>query len=146
MTPSPVSANAPRVLPALDDSTRPFWTSGADGVLRVQYCPSCGRFVLPPRAGCPDCGAGCDYAAVSGAATLFTYTVAHQQFHPGVPTPFIIAVVELAEQPELRMVTNIVDCDPEDLVTGMPLTVRFEQHEHNTGTVYVPVFAPAALT
>ncbi len=146
MTTSPVSANAPRILPALDEATRPFWTSGADGVLRVQHCAPCGRFVLPPRAGCPDCDGACEFVAVSGAATLFTYTVAHQQFHPSVPTPFIIAVVELAEQAELRMVTNIVDCDPGDLVTGMPLTVRFEAHPQDTGTVYVPVFAPAALT
>jgi len=142
VTKSPVSANAPRVLPTLDEHTRGFWTSGADGVLRVQHCASCARFVLPPRGGCPDCAAACDYVAVSGDATLFTYTVAHQQFHPSVPTPFIIAVVELTEQPELRMVTNIVDCDPADLVTGMGLSVRFERHDE----LYFPVFAPAALT
>ena len=72
-------------------------------------------------------------------ATLFTYTVAHQQFHPAVPTPFVIALVELVEQPGLRLVTNLVDCDPDSLTTGMALRVRFEQH----GETFMPVFAPA---
>jgi uncharacterized OB-fold protein len=51
----------------------------------------------------------------------------------------VIALVELAEQPGLRIATNIVDCDPATLVCGMPVQVRFEQH----GSIFVPVFAPA---
>lgn len=146
VTTSPVLADAPRTLPPLDDTTRPFWTSGADGVLRIPHCPPCAQFVLPPRDGCADCGAELELVAVSGDATLFTHTVAYQQFHPAVPTPFVIAVVELPEQPDLRMVTNVVDCEPDALVAGIPLKVRFERHDHESGPVFVPVFTPAPLT
>lgn len=142
MTTTPVLADAPRTLPPLDDATRPFWTAGSDGVLRVPHCASCSRFVVPPLDGCPECGTELELVAVSGDATLFTYTVAYQQFHPSVPTPFVIAVVELAESPDLRMVTNVVDCDPAELKAGMPLTVRFEKHDQKAATVFVPVFVP----
>ncbi|WNG89271.1 OB-fold domain-containing protein [Mycobacterium sp. ITM-2016-00317] len=144
MSTSPVSAKPPRILPAVDDWSRPYWTGGADGRLRIAFCRDCGQYVHPPRQGCPDCAGELEFVAVSGDATLFTYTVAHQQFHPDVPTPFVIAVVELAEQPGLRMVTNIVECDPAALVSGMPLRVRFERHELEAGAVFVPVFAPAS--
>jgi uncharacterized OB-fold protein len=147
VTTPPVSAIPPRILPALDDVNRPFWTGGATGELRIAHCGSCLRYVHPPRAACLDCGDALEFVAVSGEATLFTYTVAFQQFHPDVPTPFVIAVVELAEQSGLRLVSNVVECDREALVSGMPLRVRFERHDNDTEPVFVPVFAPVdALT
>lgn len=142
MTPTPVSGIPPRILPRIDEAFRPYWTAGADGQLQIAHCTACARFVHPPRGDCPDCGVPLGYRAVSGDATLFTYTVAHQQFHPAVPTPFVIALVELVEQSGLRVVTNVIDCDPEALVCGMALRLRFEEHRRDDRTVYVPVFAP----
>lgn len=136
---APVPAFAPRILPGIDDHNRGFWTGGADGKLHLARCEPCGRYVHPPRSTCSDCGAPLAFAAVSGDATLYSYTVAHQQFHPDVPTPFVIALVEIAEQPGLRLVTNLVDCDVDSLTCGMALRVRFEEH----GEAFVPVFTPA---
>jgi uncharacterized OB-fold protein len=54
----------------------------------------------------------------------------------------VIAVVELAEQSDLRLPTNIVDCAPDEVRIGAAVHVHFEQH----GEVFVPVFvldAPA---
>lgn len=130
---------APRILPGLDDVDSPYWTGGAVGELRIAFCQSCRRYLHPPEDRCPDCAGTLTFVAVSGDATVFSYTVAHQQFHPDVPTPFVIALVELVEQPGLRVVTNIVDCEPDAVRCGMPVRVRFEQH----GSVFVPVFAPA---
>ncbi|MGE2714119.1 Zn-ribbon domain-containing OB-fold protein [Mycolicibacterium litorale] len=143
MPQTPVSENPPRIVPELDDTTKRYWTSGADGRLRITYCQACEKFVHPPRPRCPDCGQTLGYREVSGDATLFTYTVAHQQFHPDVPTPFVIALVELVEQPGLRVVTNIVGADLETLACGMAVRVRFEQQGSGDTAVYVPVFAPA---
>jgi uncharacterized OB-fold protein len=71
---------------------------------------------------------------------VFTCTVSHQQFHPDVPTPFVVALIELPEQPGLRVIANVVDCDPESVRIGMRVTVQFEAH----GELHVPVFAPSA--
>ena len=53
--------------------------------------------------------------------------------------PFVFAAVELAEQAELYVFTNIVGCPPEDVRTGMPVEVIFEQHDE----IYLPLFQPA---
>jgi uncharacterized protein len=82
-----------------------------------------------------------DSKPVSGAGVVFTYTINHQQFHPDVPPPYVIALVELTEQPGLRLAANIVDCEPESVHIGMRVQVRFEQRAQR----FVPVFAPSPV-
>ncbi len=64
---------------------------------------------------------------MSGRATLYTWTIAVQPFHPFYVDriPYIVATVELDEQPGLMFMTQIVDCAEEDLRIGMPLEVVF---------------------
>ena len=131
-----------RMTPELSEHDRAFWTGGADGRLHVPYCESCARWVLPPEADCPRCDAALGSRPVSGDGTVFTCTVNHHPFNPAVPPPYVIAVVELAEQDDLRVATNIVDCEPESVTIGMSVAVRFEEHVGGTDTVYAPVFAP----
>ena len=76
--------------------------------------------------------------AVSGRATVYSYTLNVYQFHPDVPPPNLIAIVVLDEQDDLRLATNLVHCVEEEVHIGMPVTVLFEQH----GELYYPVFAP----
>ena len=61
---------------------------------------------------------------------------------PNVPVPYVIAIVELEEQADLRIATNIVDCEPDSVHVGLPVEVRFERHEVDGDTVFFPVFAP----
>ena len=56
--------------------------------------------------------------------TVFTWTVNHHQFHPEVPTPYVIAIVQLEEGP--RMTTNLVGIAPEDVRIGMGVRAVFE--------------------
>ncbi len=132
-----------RMLPALDDHNRAFWTGGADGQLNIAYCAQCGVWVSPPFTECPDCDGALDARPVSGRGTVFTYTVNHQPFNPAVPVPYVIAIVELDEQAGLRIATNIVDCEPESVYIGLPVEVRFERQGVGDESVYMPVFAPA---
>lgn len=128
-----------RMLPELTEHNHAFWTGGADGRLHVPYCASCARWVLPPEADCPNCDTALDSRPVSGTGTVFTFTVNRHPFNPAVPPPYVIAVVELDEQDDLRVAANIVDCEPDSVAIGMPVTVRFEEQP---GAVFVPVFAP----
>jgi hypothetical protein len=118
-----------RVRPALDETNEFFWTSGADGALRFLRCASCAYFLHPPGPRCPICG-GTDLAAepVSGRGEVFTYTVNHQPWD-GSTEPYVIAIVALAEQEDLRLTTNIVDCDPDDVAIGQSVEVAFEEHD-----------------
>jgi uncharacterized OB-fold protein len=127
---------SPRMLPQLDDVNRPFWTGGEHGELRVQRCTRCRRWTHPPADRCPACAGPLVAEPVSGKGVVYTFTVNHHSFHPAVPVPYVIAIVELAEQADLRMVTNLVDCRPDEVRIGLPVRVGFERH----GDAYVPVF------
>ena len=126
------------MLPPLTDANRAFWTGGARGELLIQRCTTCGRWVHPPTDRCPTCDGDLRAEPVSGRATVFTFTVNRHPYHPAVPLPYVIALVELPEQAGLRFMTNIVGCEPEGVEIGMPVRVRFEDR----GEIFVPVFEP----
>jgi uncharacterized protein len=126
------------MLPHLTEVNRAFWTGGREGCLLIQRCVACGRWVHPPRAACPACGGAVAAEPVSGDGTVYSFTVDHYRFNPGVPVPYVVALVELVEQQDLRLPTNIVDCDPPVVRIGMPVHVAFEPQDE----VWVPVFRP----
>jgi uncharacterized protein len=115
----------------------------AGGRLMVHQCTRCALWVSPPAADCPDCGGALLARAVSGNGTVFTYTVNYQPFNPAVPVPYVIAIVQLDEQDDLRIAANIVDCEPDSVYVGLPVEVRFERGVVDD-SVFVPVFAPRA--
>ena len=129
-----------RVLPRVTDANRHFWTGGAEGELRLLRCRACRSWVHPPAPVCPEClSREVAPEAVSGRARVATFTLNHQPWVPAPDHPYAIAIVELDEQPGLRLMTNIVNCPPEEVRIGMPVRVVFERHED----VYVPLFEPA---
>jgi uncharacterized OB-fold protein len=130
-------------LPQPDPVTQFFWDGIARGELRMQRCRSCGRFQHYPKVLCRNCQSddlGDD--AVSGRATLYTWTVAVQPFHPFYVDriPFILATVELDEQPGLMFMTQLVECTEDDLQIGMPLEVTFVELSPE---LTLPFFRPA---
>lgn len=130
-----------RILPLVDERNAHFWTGGADGALRFLRCGACRYWIHPPAPLCPVC-LGRDVApeAVGGRARVATYTVNHQRWIPGFEPPYVVAIVELEEQPGLRLTTNLVGCDPESVRIGMPVRVVFEERDG----VWIPLFEPAA--
>jgi uncharacterized OB-fold protein len=128
-----------RVLPRVTPQNEHFWRGGAEGKLQFLRCSPCGSYVHPPAPVCGSCLSK-DLApeAVSGRATVATFTLNHQPWVPSPDHPYVIAIVEIEEQPDLRLMTNIVGCPPEDVHIGMAVTVEFEAHED----VFIPVFSP----
>ncbi len=129
-----------RVLPRVTARNEHFWRGGAQGELRFLRCRSCRTYVHPPSPRCPDClGEDLEPEAVSGRATVLSYTLNHQPWVPAADHPYAIAIVEIEEQEGLRLMTNIVHCPAEEVRIGMPVRVVFEEHED----VFVPLFEPA---
>ncbi|MFY2858643.1 Zn-ribbon domain-containing OB-fold protein [Mycobacterium sp. THU-M104] len=108
------------------------------GELLIEHCGDCARWVHPPSGHCRDCGATLVPRPVSGRGTVFTHTVNHHPYNPQIPTPYVIAIVELAEQAGLRVAATIVDCEPDSVTCGMAVEIRPEP-----GSGGAPVFAPA---
>jgi uncharacterized protein len=106
--------------------------------LLIEHCGDCARWIHPSSGECRDCGAPLVARPVSGRGTVFTYTVNYHPYNPDIPTPYVIALVALAEQSGLRVAANIVDCEPESVTCGMPVAIRPE-----LGSAGAPLFGPA---
>ena len=129
----------PRPLPATTVDSEPFWTGGAKGQLLIQQCTGCSYYIHPPTGFCPQCeGRDTAFVAVSGKGFVETFTINHKQWMPGLPERYVLALVRLAEQDDVRLATNIVGCDPDEVTFDMPVTVQFEQAED----LWIPLFAP----
>jgi len=130
----------PRPLPALEPRTAAFWRACHEGRLEFTRCVPCGYFIHPSRPICPKCrGRNLDVAAVSGRARLHSFTINHHAWFPGQEVPYVIGLVELVEQPGLRLMTNIVNCPLDRVRIDMPLRVVFESVGDE---VALPLFEP----
>jgi hypothetical protein len=128
-----------RVLPRVTPETAHFWTGGEHGELRFLRCRECGTYIHPPTPLCPDdLSRDLVVEPVSGRATVATFTVNHQAWYPGLDLPYVIAIVEIEEQPSVRLMTNIVGCGPDAVRIGMAVRVVFEQYDD----VWLPLFTP----
>jgi acetyl-CoA acetyltransferase/uncharacterized OB-fold protein len=132
-----------RPLPKLFPWNEWFWTSGADGTLRIQGCDECGALVHPPAPVCPSCRSNrSSPRAMNGRATVIGFTVNHQQWLPGIDPPYVIAIVALADDPTIHLTTNIVGCDPAAVYIGMEAQVSFD----HVDDVWLPLFEPTGTT
>ena len=109
-----------RILPRITDRNAHYWQGGRDGELRLQRCRACGYYLHPPSVICPKCWSkDIGVETVSGRAEVLTFSVNHQLWMPGLEVPFVLAIVRLVEQDDLRITTNIVNCPPEAVEIGM---------------------------
>ena len=128
-----------RAFPVITEANRHFWCGGSDGRLHILRCAA-GHWIHPYAARCPACGSA-DIAAhpVSGRGTVVGFTENHQPWLPGVNLPYVVAIVELEEQHDVRLMTNMPRTPTADVHVGMPVKVFFEQH----GEIWLPLFEAA---
>lgn len=119
--------------------SRPFWTGGEKGQLLIHRCRSCRGWYHPPAPACYRCrSTDVGPEEVSGAARVAAFTINEHPWLPAFPPPYVIAIVEIDEDPTVRLTTNIIDCEPSAVHIGMPVRVGFD-HCDDT---WVPVFRP----
>ena len=135
-------APATKPVPVPDAVSAPYWEAANRGVLAIQHCAACERYVHPPEALCPHCQTpDMTFREVSGRARVYTHTIVRDNVTQGFAAdePYVIGIVELAEQERLVLVANVVGVAPEDVRVGMPLRVTFERL---TETIALPQFEP----
>ena len=131
-----------RLLPKIDDDNEPFWTGGERAELVMWRCQDCKHWIHPPGPICPMClSRNIATEATSGRGVVHSYTINEQNWNPTMPPPYVIALVELEDQRDLRLMTNIVNCEPADVTFGMRVRVVFEHHDD----VWIPLFEPEPL-
>lgn len=130
-----------RILPVITEMNDYFWQGGADGKLHILRCRPCGYWIHPYAGRCPACRSG-DVApdAVSGRGTVVGYSINHQQWQPDVPVPYVVAIVELEERSDLRLMTNLPRTPIAEVEVGLPVKVYFEPQD---GGIFLPLFEKA---
>ena len=128
---------ADALLPEIDDVSRPFWEGAAAGELRMQGCARCHALRFPPRPVCPRCNSlDVEWRTMSGRGRVWSFVVPHPPLLPAfmAVAPYNVVVVELEEDPVLRMVGNLVEApgapinsvDPSTIRIGEPVRAAFQ--------------------
>ena len=119
--------------PEINIETKAFWDAANEEKLLLKSCRSCGKFHYYPRAHCPYClSDDLEWIEASGKGSIYTFSVMRQ-----ATNPYIIAYVSLEEG--VRMLTNIVDCDPGAIQVEQPVEVVFSRTKSGHS---LPVFRP----
>ena len=138
LTEKVLPARAPFVHPEV----KPFWEATAEGRLVLPKCQECDTLIWYPRPFCPNCASTrVEWIVASGRGSVYSFTVNRRgqadltaYREAGV---YVLAYVELEEGP--RVMTNIVDCDPDSVRIGQQVEVVF--HDTGQGTA-LPRFRP----
>lgn len=98
-------------------------SSGEKPYLAGYRCPACGAtYVGEGRVACSKCTATQPLQEIrlSDRGSLYVYSIVHQSV-PGVPVPYVSAIVDLPEGVSVRC--NLVDIepDPAKITFGMPV-------------------------
>ncbi|MBV8929526.1 MAG: OB-fold domain-containing protein [Mycobacteriaceae bacterium] len=132
-----------RPVPIPDPVSAFYWDHAKRGTLAIQGFQGTDILQHPPSP-VPEVPGGAEgepiAVEVSGRGTLFAFTVLRQPFHPGFvdAMPLIIGLTELDDAPGVRILTNIVEADPDELRCGLPMEVVFEPR----GDFALPQFRP----
>jgi len=127
-------------LPQITPEMRPFWEAARRHQLVVQRCRSCRAPRFPARDICSRClSREAEWAPVAGRGAVFSWATMHQVYHPGFAGEVPYAVVVVALEEGVRLVSNLVDCPVPDIRAGMPVEVVFDDV---TPEVTLPKFRP----
>jgi uncharacterized protein len=124
-----MSGSLPIPVPEVTSETAAFWAATAEGTLLLPRCDHCDTVIWYPREFCPACGSlEVAWIPASGRGSVYSFTIIRRGAPPyDQSAPYVVAYVELAEGP--RVLTNIVECDVDEVEIGMPVEVVF----HDTG-------------
>lgn len=129
----------PTPAPRVTSETKPFWDGTGEGRLLLPRCLSCATIIWYPRAFCPSCHTdGVEWIEASGRGEVYSFSITRKgdgEFRDAAP--YVLAYVELDEGP--RLLTNIVECDPETVAIGQSVEVVFDHTDRGTA---LPRFRP----
>ena len=126
------------VTPVPTADNQPYWDGAKEGKLVLQKClkEDCLKFNHPPVAVCNYCGdrdAELRWEESSGRGTLYSYYICYDTSVSGFEekVPYAVIMVELEEQPDLLLMSNILnhqyDAMGGGLENGMALEAVFDK-------------------
>lgn len=105
----------------------PYWTAAAEERFVLQQCTACNTHRFVPSHVCRRCGSDtARWVDASGDGIVHSFTIVHRAPTPAfrAHTPYVVALVDLAEGP--RMMANIIGDDAAGVAIGDAVRVCFE--------------------
>ncbi|WP_328892728.1 bifunctional MaoC family dehydratase N-terminal/OB-fold nucleic acid binding domain-containing protein [Streptomyces sp. NBC_00236] len=137
--PAPAAAPALRPRPAVNRDNAFFFEGAQQHRLLIQRCTACAVPRHPPGPCCPACGSlEWDAVEAGGHGHVYSFVVNHHPLHPAFDSPYLVAVVELAEG--TRLITNLTGIAPDEVTIGMPVVLDWLDADPE---LTLPVFRPA---
>ncbi|MGB2694715.1 MAG: OB-fold domain-containing protein [Dehalococcoidia bacterium] len=101
---------------------------GGKAYLAGSRCKQCGAAYLGERMACSRCFSTepMDHVQLSERGELHVFSIVHQSA-PGIPVPYIAAIVDLPEGVSVRCNIEGVEPDPKNLQFGMPVEMYTEK-------------------
>jgi uncharacterized OB-fold protein len=132
-------ADYQKQLPEITSTDKPFWDAAKRHELTAYRCGNCGTYYSQVTDCCSCDSPKMGWVKVSGKGEVYTYGIYHQLYHPAWKgdIPYNVAWIRLDEGPLL--LSNVVDCNNEDIKVGMPVEVVFDDV---TEEVTLPRFRP----
>jgi len=100
------------------------------GELRVHQCSDCLTKRWPPRPTCSQCGsAQYSWIPIGGRGQIYSFIVVHRAEGAAFADrlPYTVVVVEHSDEPSIRFLGNMVECDPAELAIGQPVEAVFQE-------------------
>ncbi|MCV7280208.1 OB-fold domain-containing protein [Mycolicibacterium flavescens] len=110
-------------VPVPDPDTEQYWEGLRNGKLMLCRCDDTGKWIHPPLERSRFTGGPVHFEEVSGNGSIFSFIVVRQALVPGRVPPFVVGLVELDEQPGLR-INAVIDVDPGDVRIGQRVRLR----------------------
>jgi uncharacterized protein len=135
-----------RVEPPTTVLTDAFWDATREQRYLVQWCDACDAPIFYPREVCPDCLSAHSLAwrASSGNAIVHAVSVQYRPAHPTMAdrVPYAVALVDVDAGDGIhtvRVMSNVVNCDPESVRVDDALTLTWEPLSDGR---HLPLFEP----
>ncbi|MEZ5171283.1 MAG: Zn-ribbon domain-containing OB-fold protein [Acidimicrobiia bacterium] len=118
----------PILKPSIDADNKPFWDAVANHELVLQKCGACDIYYQPPRPMCAECKSmdTMEWVPSSGRGHIYSYVnfTTDRMAYPAMKVPYSVVLVELEEG--IRLVSNLMDIEPDEVEFGMPVEVVFD--------------------
>ncbi|MGF7236684.1 MAG: Zn-ribbon domain-containing OB-fold protein, partial [Frankia sp.] len=82
---------------------------------------------FPPYGICPACrGRRMETVEITGRGRVYSLTVNHQRWMPGLEVPYALVLVEFPDHPGVRVFGRLRGCPPDEAAIGMAVEVGFQ--------------------
>jgi uncharacterized OB-fold protein len=113
--------------PAAESFEEGFWEGIKNRKLVFQRCKDCGKWSHPPRVMCDKCKSfNMEWVESSGKGKIYSFVIFTKEVHPAFKVPYEVVLVEMDDEEGVRIVSNMVDCELDEISIGMPVEVTFK--------------------